>query len=106
MSSEVAKFTGTVVGPADEDPKVTDTFSNGSSPGGQFQNFWVQDSTVFDSKRPLEDGKTVTFTSYSQAGNAVIQTELYVDGRTRVRPSQKNDLQQLSMALSSKWAPQ
>ena len=106
LSSEVSKCTGVVAGPAHEDPKVTDTFANGSSPGGAYQNFWVQDSTVFDSTRPLENDKTVTYAVFSQAGNAVIHTELYVDGRTEVTLAQKNDLQQLSMTLSARWAPQ
>lgn len=106
LSQEVAKCTGTVAGPVDEDPAVVDTYANGSSPGGQFQNFWVQDSTVFTSRNPLNAGKTAAFTVYSQAGDAVIQTEVYVDGRSRVTAAQKNDLQQLSMTLSSKWAPQ
>lgn len=106
LAQEVTKCAGTVAGPADEDPSVVDTYANGSSPGGQYQNFWVQDSTTFTSRDPLLAGKTVTFTVYSQAGDAVIQTEVYVDGRARVTAAQKNDLQQLSMTLSSKWAPQ
>ncbi|MDO8731815.1 MAG: sensor domain-containing protein [Actinomycetota bacterium] len=106
LAQEVLKCTGTMAGPVDEDPKVSDTYANGSSPGGQYQNFWVQDSTVFKSKDPLQDGKTVTFTVYSQAGDAVIQTDVYIDGRPRVKAAQKVDLQQLSMTLSSKWAPQ
>jgi hypothetical protein len=106
LATEVVKCAGTIAGPADEDPKVTDTYANGSSPGGAYQNFWVQDSTVFDSKRALQDGKTVTYTVYSQAGNSIVQTELYVDGRTRVQLAQKNDLQELAMTLSAKWAPQ
>ncbi len=106
LAQEVLKCTGIVAGPADEDPRVTDTYANGSSPGGQFQSFWVQDSTVFASKRQLENDKTVTYTVYSQAGNSVIGTELYIDGRTTVPAVQKSDLQQLAMKLSSKWAPQ
>lgn len=106
LSQEVAKCTGTLPGPADEDPTVTDTYANGSSPGGQFQNFWVQDSTIFTSKNPLHAAKTVSFAVYSQAGDAVIHTEVYLDGRPRVTAAQKVDLQQLAMTLSSKWAPQ
>jgi hypothetical protein len=106
LSQEVVKCTGTVQGPAGEDPKVTDTYANGSSPGGQFQNFWVQDSTVFASRNPLNAGKTVMFSVYSQAGDAVIHTEVYIDGRLRVPAAQRTDLQLLAMTLSSKWAPQ
>ncbi|MDO9486440.1 MAG: hypothetical protein Q7K25_10320 [Actinomycetota bacterium] len=106
LSQEVVKCTGTIPGPAGEDPKVTDTYAHGSSPGGQYQNFWVQDSTVFESKNPLNAGKTVTLSVYSQAGDAVIQTEVYIDGRPRVPPKQKSDIQGLALTLSSKWAPQ
>lgn len=51
---------------------------------------------------PAGKDPKVTFSVYSQAGDAVIHTEVYIDGRLRVLAVLKTDLQQLAMTLSSK----
>ncbi len=103
LAQEVVKCTGTMAGPADEDPSVVDTYASAVTTDREYPSFWVQDSTIFTSLDPLRAGRTVTYAVYSQAGDAVIQTDTYVDGRARVTAAQKSDLQQLAMTLSSKW---
>lgn len=101
-----ATCTGTKATAAGSDPRVTDVFANGSSPGGQYQNLWVSDATTFTSKDPQHNGRTITMTVYSQAGNAIIQTAGYINGRPRLTSGQADDLQTLAMTLSAQWSPQ
>jgi len=104
LAQQVAACIGTTSTPAGEDPKVVDSYANGSATAGPYPSFWVQDKTTFDSTDALQDGSTVAFTVYSQAGDAVIQTEGYADGKRRMTASESAAVQQLAMVLSAKWA--
>jgi hypothetical protein len=106
LSQGVTTCTGTKATAAGTDPHVSDVLANGSSPGGQYQNFWVTDSTTYTSKDPQHNGRTITMAVYSQAGNAIIQTGGYINGRPKLTTGQADDLQTLAMTLSSQWSPQ
>jgi len=106
LSQGAATCSGTQATAPGSDPRVLDTFANGSSPGGAYQNFWVSDATTYSSRDPQHNGRTITMTVYSQAGNAIIQTGGYINGRLRMTTAQANDLQTLAMTVSSQWSPQ
>ena len=106
LSQAAGACAGSTSTPAGEDPKVTDAYANGSVVGAPHPAFWIQDKTRFDSKDALQDGSTLAYTVWSQAGDAVIQTEAYADGKQRMKPAETAAVQQLSQLLSAKWSPQ
>lgn len=106
LAQGLATCTGTKATASGSDPRVVDAYASGVTQGGAHPSLWVTDATTFTSRDPQHNGRTITMTVSSQAGNAVIQTTGYINGRPRLTAAQTADLQALAMTLSSQWSPQ
>jgi hypothetical protein len=85
---------------------VTTTLSTGTaSAGAAGAAVWVQESVVYNApKGSVEYGaKTVVYRVFSQPGDAILETQFYVNGASSISPAQVAAVQQLAAGNSMRW---
>ena len=85
-------------------PNLKQTVTTGSYPGGQYQDFWVNVSATWTGgglKRPSRD---IVRAMYVQAGDAIVETVAYINGRGALNATQQSDLADLAEVLAGRWA--
>jgi hypothetical protein len=84
-------------------PNLKQTVTTGSYPGGQYQDFWVNVSGTWTGGDLKKPSQTVLRAMYVQAGNALIETVAYVNGRSALTSQQIDDLADLAEVLAGRW---
>lgn len=86
-------------------PDLTQTVTTGSYPGGEYADFWVNVKGTWtggqECKKPC---RTVVQAVYVQAGDAIVETVAYINGKGQLTGKQTNDLADLAEELGARWA--
>lgn len=86
-------------------PDLTQTVTTGSYPGGEYADFWVNVQGTWrgapECKKPC---RTVVQALYVQAGNAIVETSAYINGKGQLTGQQRNQLADLAEVLGARWA--
>lgn len=80
------------------------TVTTGSYPGGEYADFWVNVAGTWTGRDLSQPTRTVLQAVYVQAGNAIVETVAYINGRAKVTNKQSDDLADLAMQLAQRWA--
>lgn len=85
-------------------PSLQQTVTTGSYPGGEYADFWVNVSGTWSGDDLQKPTRTVVNAVYVQAGNAIIETGVYINGRSSLTAPQRNQVADLAMELGARWA--
>jgi hypothetical protein len=86
-----------------QQPSVRQTVTTGSYPGGEYPDFWVNVVGTWTGGELKRPSRTVLQAVYVQAGNAIVETVAYVNGRSQLTKKQRDDLADLAMRLGQRW---
>ncbi len=84
-------------------PNLKQTVTTGSYPGGQYQDFWVDVAGTWTGGGLKKPSTTVVRAIYVQAGDAIIETVAYINGRGSLTATQQSDLADLAEVLAGRW---
>lgn len=84
-------------------PNLRQTVTTGSYPGGEYQDFWVNVSGTWTGGGLKKPTTTVVRAMYVQAGDAIIETVAYINGRGSLTATQQSDLADLAEVLAGRW---
>lgn len=85
-------------------PNLKQTVTTGSYPGGQYQDFWVNVSGTWTGGGLKKPSRDVVRAMYVQAGDAIVETVAYINGRGALTGTQVTDLADLAEVLAGRWA--
>lgn len=85
-------------------PGLEQTVTTGSYPGGEYADFWVNVAGTWSGDDLQKPTRTVVNAVYVQAGDAIVETVAYINGRAALTPKQRNQLADLAMDLGARWA--
>lgn len=85
-------------------PNLKQTVTTGSYPGGEYQDFWVNVSGTWRGGGLTKPDTTIVRAMYVQAGDAIIETVAYINGRSSLTATQQTDLADLAEVLAGRWA--
>ncbi len=108
LSTAAAACTGTTTGndPGSTQIKVTTTLSTGTVPvGAAGTATWVQESSAYTAPAgfPANGAKTIQYTVFAQAGDAITSTVYFVNGSDAISPAQVTAMQQLAQGNAMRW---
>ncbi len=78
--------------------------TTGSYPGGEYADFWVNVSGTWTGSDLKKPGLTIVRAMYVQAGDAIVETVAYINGRGALTDQQVTDLADLGETLGARWA--
>lgn len=84
-------------------PNLRQTVTTGSYPGGQYQDFWINVAGTWTGGELKNPSRTVLQAVYVQAGNAIVETVAYINGRAALTTQQQTDLADLAEVLGGRW---
>lgn len=84
-------------------PNLKQTVTTGSYPGGQYQDFWVNVTGTWTGGGLKKPTNTVVRAMYVQAGDAIVETVAYINGRGSLTATQQSDLADLAEVLAGRW---
>jgi hypothetical protein len=87
-----------------QQPSLRQTVTTGSYPGGEYADFWINVSGTWSGGELKRPSRTVLQAVYVQAGNAIVETVAYINGRSQLTKKQRDDLADLAMQLGQRWA--
>jgi hypothetical protein len=102
LSSKLTECNGTT-SLTNQQPSLKQTVTTGTYPGGEFQDFWVNVSGTWSGGELKKPSRTVVNAVYTQAGNAIIETVAYINGRGKLTAKQRTDLADLAENLSNRF---
>lgn len=85
-------------------PNLKQTVTTGSYPGGEYQDFWVNVSGTWTGGGLKKPSRDVVRAIYVQAGDAIVETVAYINGRAALNSTQGTDLADLAETLAGRWA--
>ena len=85
-------------------PNLKQTVTTGSYPGGEYQDFWVNVSGTWTGGGLKKPSRDVVRAMYVQAGDAIVETVAYINGRGALTGTQVTDLADLAEVLAGRWA--
>ena len=108
LATAAAACTGATSGkdPGSTQITLTTTLSTGTVPvGAAGAATWVQESTAYTAPAgfPANGAKTVSYTVFAQAGDAITSTVYYVNGSDGISPAQVTATQQLAQGNAMRW---
>ena len=103
LSSNLATCNGTTTMEQDG-PGLSQTVTTGSEPGGANQSFWINVAGTWSGGDLPSPSRTVVYAVYVQAGNAIVETVAYINGRAQLTPKQRGDLSRLAQRNGTRWA--
>lgn len=80
------------------------TVTTGSYPGGEYADFWVNVTGTWSGSYLKKPTKTALRAMYVQAGDAIVETVAYLNGRASLTEQQITDLADLGEEMGSRWA--
>ena len=87
-------------------PDVTQRVTTGGYPGGEYADFWVNVSSTWRGGELKRPANTVVRAMYVQAGDAIVETVAYINGRPALNATQINDLADLAEEMGLRWTGQ
>jgi len=84
-------------------PNLTQTVTTGSYPGGEFEDFWINVKGTWTGGELKKPSRTALRAIYVQAGDAIVETVAYINGKGQLTGRQGNDLADLAETLGSRW---
>jgi hypothetical protein len=103
LSSNLATCNGTTTMEQDG-PGLSQTVTTGSEPGGANQSFWINVSGTWSGGDLPAPTRTALYAVYVQAGNAIVETIAYINGRAQLTAKQRGDLARLAQRNGTRWA--
>jgi hypothetical protein len=86
-------------------PSLAQTNTTGSYNDAVTDNFWINNAGTWSGGELKKPSRTVLQAIYMQAGDAIIETGAYINGRSRLTPRQSADLLTTANFLTCQFAP-
>jgi hypothetical protein len=105
LKAASAKCTGSTTSKSSSSPTDPETITSVLTHGAVGQGFFIQDSSTWNAPKASEayGSKTVVFTVYSQPGDAIIETQFYVNGAAAVTSAQRAGVVNLAQTNAMHW---
>lgn len=103
LNSQLSNCNGTS-STTNQSPSITQTNTTGSYDSIGVDNFWINNSATWrggDLKKP---SRTVLQGIYTVADTAIVETVVYINGRSKITAKQSRDLASLAVELTDRWS--